>query len=78
MMAARLVTIESVTANTPVDIYYCDVFSASCVFVTSATTFPVTFTVPDPYALDNFIIKIIIDGTIAPNNDNLHRVKNFW
>lgn len=53
------VTISSVTANTPVDIYYCDSMSASCVYVTSASTFPYTFNVPDPYDYSDFIVKIV-------------------
>ena len=53
------VTISSVTANTPVDIYYCDSMSASCVYVATVSTFPYTFDVPDPYDYGDFIIKIV-------------------
>ena len=53
------VTISSVTANTPVDIYYCDSMSASCVYVATVATFPYTFEVPDPYDNGDFIVKII-------------------
>jgi len=53
------VTISSVTANTPVDIYYCDSMSASCVYVATVSTFPFTFDVPDPYDYGDFVIKII-------------------
>ena len=53
------VTISSVTANTPVDIYYCDSMSASCVYVSTVSTFPYTFDVPDPYDYGDFIIKIV-------------------
>ena len=55
---SQQVTITSVTANTPVDIYYCDSFSASCVFVSSESVFPYTFTVPSPYDETNIVIKI--------------------
>ncbi len=53
------VTITSVTANTPVDIYYCDSMSASCVYVATVATFPYTFEVPDPYDYGDFVVKII-------------------
>lgn len=56
---SEIVKITSVTANTPVDIYYCDAMSASCVFVTTASTLPIEFIVPDPYDTSDFTIKII-------------------
>jgi hypothetical protein len=66
---SRTVTISSVTANTPVDIYYCDSLSASCVFVSTVATFPYQFVVPAPYSESSFVIKIIdtqgcIDGDV--------------
>jgi len=68
---SELVTITYVTANTPVDIYYCDSMSASCVFVSTVSVFPYTFEVPSPYDEENIVIKIIddqgcIDGEIIP------------
>ena len=68
---SQLVTITSVTANTPVDIYYCDSFSANCIFVSGVTVFPYTFTVPAPYDETNIVIKIIdsencVDGEVIP------------
>ena len=56
---SQQVTISTVTANTPVDIYYCDSMSASCVYVATVSTFPYTFTVPAPYDEENIVIKII-------------------
>jgi len=53
------VTITSITANIPVDIYYCDSLSANCVYVSSVSTFPFTFEVPPPYDESNIVIKII-------------------
>lgn len=53
------VTISSVTANTPVEIYYCDSMSASCVYVATVSTFPYTFDVPAPYDEQDFVVKII-------------------
>lgn len=56
---SQKVTISSVTANTPVDIYYCDSFSANCVFVSTVSVFPYVFDVPSPYDEVDFIIKIL-------------------
>ena len=53
------VTITSVTANTPVEIYYCDSTGGSCVYVQTVSTFPYTFNVPSPYDLTDFVIKIV-------------------
>ena len=53
------VTISSVTGNTPVNIYYCDATSGSCVYTATVSVFPFTFTVPDPYDYGDFVIKII-------------------
>ena len=56
---SQQVTITSVTANTPVEIYYCDSMSASCVYVSTVSVFPYTFDVPDPYDNGDFIVKIV-------------------
>jgi hypothetical protein len=66
---SQQVTITSVTANTPVDIYYCDSTSGSCVYVSTVAVFPYTFNVPPPYNQTNIVIKIedvngCIDGDI--------------
>lgn len=66
---SQQVTITSVTANTPVDIYYCDSTSGSCVFVSTVAVFPYTFDVPDPYDETDIVIKIedvngCIDGDV--------------
>jgi hypothetical protein len=66
---SQQVTITSVTANTPVEIYYCDSFSADCVYVSTVSVFPYTFTVPSPYSESTIVIKIedvngCIDGDI--------------
>jgi hypothetical protein len=55
---SQQVTITSVTANTPVEIFYCDSFSANCVYVSTVSVFPYTFDVPLPYAENNIVIKI--------------------
>jgi hypothetical protein len=54
---AQQVEITSVTANTPVNIYYCDSMSGNCVSVATVSVFPYTFTVPDPYDLEDIVIK---------------------
>jgi hypothetical protein len=56
---SELVNILAVTANTPVEIYYCDSFSANCVYVATVSTFPYEFIVPEPYSEQNFLVKII-------------------
>jgi len=57
---SQQITITSITATTPVDVYYCNVLqSPICVFVASVSSFPYTFEVPDPYDLTDFYIKII-------------------
>jgi hypothetical protein len=53
------VTISSAYVNLPADVYYCDIFSANCVFVGSAITFPYTFDVPSPYSDVSFLVKIV-------------------
>jgi hypothetical protein len=68
---SQQVTITSVTANTPVEIFYCDSFSANCVYVSTVSVFPYTFSVPPPYDNSNIVIKIedvngCIDGDIIP------------
>jgi len=66
---SQQVTITSVTANTPVEIYYCDSLSASCVYVATVAVFPYTFDVPPPYSNSSIVIKIedvngCIDGEV--------------
>ena len=68
---SQQVTITSVTANTPVEIYYCDSTSGSCVYVSTVSVFPYTFNVPPPYDEQNIVIKIIDtqsceDGIVIP------------
>jgi hypothetical protein len=66
---SQQVTITSVTANTPVDIYYCNSTSGSCVYVSTVEIFPYTFNVPPPYDETNIVIKIedingCVDGDV--------------
>jgi hypothetical protein len=55
---SQQVTITSVTANTPVEIYYCNSMSGDCVFVSTISVFPFTFDVPPPYDETDILIKI--------------------
>jgi hypothetical protein len=66
---SQQVTITSVTANTPVEIYYCDSFSADCVYVSTVSVFPYTFNVPSPYSESSIVVKIedvngCVDGEV--------------
>jgi len=54
-----LLTINTLTANTPADVYYCDAMSANCVFVSGITSVPFQFEVPSPYSDGDFVIKLI-------------------
>ena len=57
---SQLITITDIIANLPVDIYYCDSFSANCVNVAvSVDALPYSFTVPDSASTTNFLIKLI-------------------
>jgi len=63
----QLVTITSITANTPAEIYYCGPTSGDCVYVATISVVPFTFEVPDPVDNSTYLIKIIdtngcIDG----------------
>lgn len=58
-----LVTITTITANTPVDVYYCDSIGDNCIFVETRTIFPFQFLVPSPYDEDSVIVKIIDSQT---------------
>ncbi len=53
------ITLTAMTANTPVQIYYCDAMSANCVSVSTVSVFPYTFDIPEPYSETNVLIKII-------------------
>ena len=40
------ITITSVTANTPVDIYVCELDGSNCAYISTVSTFPYVFTAP--------------------------------
>jgi len=58
-MPSTQVTINSFTGNSPFEVFYCDSLSANCVSVGSYTDVPVVFSVPDPYASGDFVVKIV-------------------
>jgi len=60
---SQKIIISSITANTPVDIYYCDALSANCVYVSTVSVFPYEFYVPPSYDESNFIIKVMDSQT---------------
>jgi hypothetical protein len=53
------ITITSITANTPVEIYYCGPTSGDCIYVATISTVPYTFEVPSPVDYSNYLIKIV-------------------
>lgn len=59
---SQTVTIPSVNANLPFQVYYCDSLSASCVYVATVASPPYQFDVPDDYSSNDFVIKIIDDA----------------
>jgi len=65
---SQKITISSVTANTPVDIYYCDSLSGNCQYVSTVELFPYTFYVEPPYDETNILIKIVDNQNIETGN----------
>jgi hypothetical protein len=53
------VQIQSVTGNTPVQIFVCDSVGSGCTYVATVAVFPYQFEVDDTYATSDFTIKII-------------------
>jgi hypothetical protein len=55
---SELITILSVTANTPVDIYY-SASTGSTLVISGQSSFPYSFTVPTPVDETDYVIEII-------------------
>lgn len=53
------ITISSVTGNTPVEIYCCNITGGSCTYISTVSTFPYTFYAPEGLSVSDFVIKII-------------------
>ena len=56
---SQTVTIPNITANLPLEVFYCDSFSGNCVSVATVASAPYTFDVPDSYSSLDFVIKIV-------------------
>jgi hypothetical protein len=57
------VEINSVTGQTPYDVYICDPYGSNCVYIDRVETLPYSFDIP--YSFDNFNeyrLKIIDDN----------------
>lgn len=55
---STLITISSITANTPVDIYY-SAATGSTLVVSGQTSFPYSFTIPSPVDQTNYVVECI-------------------
>ena len=56
---SQKITISSLTANTPVDVYFCDSLSANCQYVATVEQFPFVFYVEPPYDEMDILVKIV-------------------
>jgi hypothetical protein len=65
------VTITSVTANTPVDIYVCALDDTSCTYISTVSTFPYVFEAPVTASTSDFIVKIIDTESCIKTNVEL-------
>ena len=55
-----LVTINSITGQSPYNIYICQPDGSGCFYIDNTTTLPFDFTIPYPYDnLNQYMIKII-------------------
>lgn len=52
------ITISSITANTPVDIYY-SASTGSTLVISGQSIFPYTFTIPSPVDQNNYVVECI-------------------
>ena len=56
------VTISNVTGQTPYDVYVCQTNGSSCFYITTTSTIPYVFDIPEPYNnLSAYMLKLI-DG----------------
>jgi hypothetical protein len=57
---AVLVTINSVTGQTPYDVYICQINGLDCFYMTTTSTVPYQFDIPEPYNNStSYMLKII-------------------
>lgn len=65
-----IVEIQSVTGQTPYDVYLCDPYGNNCIFIDRVSTIPYSFTVPSPYdTFTEYKLKLV-DG----NNNLIFKV----
>jgi hypothetical protein len=56
------VTIENITGATPFDVYICDNTLNNCIYISTITTTPFTFEIPEPFNVMSQYNLRIIDG----------------
>jgi len=57
---AVLVTINSVTGHTPYDVYICQSNGSNCFYMTTTSTIPYQFDIPEPYNnATSYMLKLI-------------------
>jgi hypothetical protein len=56
------VTINSITGQSPYDIYICQSNGSGCFYVTTITTTPYVFDIPSPYdTSSSYMLKVVDD-----------------
>lgn len=54
------VTINSITGQSPYDIYICQTNGTGCFYITTIETLPYQFDIPQPYdTLPNYLLKVV-------------------
>jgi len=57
------VTINSITGQSPYDIYICQSNGSGCFYVTTITTTPYVFDIPSPYdTSSSYMLKVVDDN----------------
>lgn len=56
------VTIDSITGTSPYDVYICQPNGSSCFYITTITSVPYQFDIPEPYNNSSLYMLKIIDN----------------